>query len=169
MFLVRPTERYKVTYIAGLKEFQKEGRNLKFDVSELEKDFGAFAGMLRDKAYNSGLPQGKVPESVFWLIDNSTFIGRITIRHTLNEYLYNYDGHIGYEIRPSKRNMGYGRMLLQLGLQETRRLGLQRAMVSCGSDNIASRKIIEGNGGVFENEVWQEGGSIGIRRYWIEL
>lgn len=169
MFLIRPAERYKETYIEGLREFQREGRNLKFDISELGKDFGTFAEMLRGKALESGRRYNRVPESIFWLIDNSTFIGRITIRHALNDYLYRYDGHIGYEIRPSRRNKGYGKKLLKLGLAEARRLGLQRIMISCGADNMASRKIIEDSGGIFENEVWQEDCEGAIRRYWIEL
>ncbi len=169
MFLIRPSERYKTTYLEGLKEFQREGRNLKLDASALEKDFSAFVAMLRSREGSSGLPNGKVPESVFWLIDNSEFIGRITIRHGLNEYLYRYGGHIGYEIRPARRRQGYGKQLLELGLQEARRLGLDSVLVTCDSDNIASRGIIESNGGIFENEVpFQEDTPL-IRRYWIKL
>lgn len=65
------------------------------------------------RGYKEGrnLPKGFAPESVFWLIDDEEFIGRASIRHELTPHLREIGGHIGYEIRPSKRRQGYGTMI----------------------------------------------------------
>ena len=52
---------------------------------------------------------GKVPDSVFFLLDTERdrLLGAINIRHYLNEYLLKEGGHIGDGIRPSERRKGY--------------------------------------------------------------
>ncbi|MFD6812884.1 GNAT family N-acetyltransferase [Enteractinococcus coprophilus] len=39
-------------------------------------------------------------------------IGRVSTRHKLNEYLLNFDGHIGYAIAPEFRGRGYTKQIL---------------------------------------------------------
>jgi len=46
---------------------------------------------------------------------------------------------------------------------------LARVRITCDDDNIASRRIIERNGGVLESRGWSDRGGTVIRRYWIEL
>ena len=46
------------------------------------------------------------------------FIGHVSIRHELNAALEVQGGHIGYAIRPSKQQQGYGSRLLALALPE---------------------------------------------------
>lgn len=169
MFLVRPCVRYKASFLEGLREFHREGRNLRYDISELDKDFESFVLSIRQKEDADEFVRQMVPETVFWLIDSGEYIGRISIRHWLNEYLHTYGGHIGYEIRPSKRQRGYGKQVLRLGLQEAGRLGLEKVLVICSTGNIGSKKIIEGNGGILENEIRQERDRTSILRYWIEV
>lgn len=43
-------------------------------------------------------------------------------------------GHIGYAIRPSERRKGYAGRMLALGLQEARKLALDRVLVTCDAD-----------------------------------
>ena len=57
--------------------------------------------------------------------------------------------------------------MLALALEECRKLGLDRALVTCDKTNIGSAKTIQKNGGVLENEVL-EGDRI-TQRYWIAL
>ena len=95
-------------------------------------------------------------------------IGGISIRHNIdNDYLFNYGGHIGYGIRPSERNKGYGSMILILGLNETKKIGINKVLITCLNDNIFSKKIIEKNGGILENIVQYDSGL--MCRYWIDL
>ena len=91
------------------------------------------------------------------------------VGHELNDLLFKIAGHFGYMIRPSKRRQGYGKVILRLGLEQARKMGLKRVLVTCDENNIGSKKVIEYNGGQFENEVCVEGSSIKKLRYWIDL
>lgn len=169
--LVTPSLQYEQIYREALAELQEEnrtvGRHLDFDGKE---PFDEFISRLRGYKEGRNLPNGFVPESVFWLIDDEgEFIGRVSIRHELTERLREIGGHIGYEIRPSKRRQGYGTLILSLALNEARSLGLRRALITCDETNVGSRKIIEYNGGVLENKVSQGEGKPNKLRFWIEL
>lgn len=168
MHLESPSIRYKHCYLQAMVEAKDEPITLLY-VPEANQSFDDFIKQLRERARGENLPDGWVPESVYWLVDKGVFIGRVSIRHSLNAFLLQVSGHIGYCIRPLKRKMGYGTAILSLGLQEAKKLGLQRVLVTCDEDNMGSRKIIEKNGGKLENIV-----SIGEdkprkRRYWIEI
>ena len=112
--------------------------------------------------------EGFCPTSIFWLVKNNEYIGRISIRHELNKWLLNYGGHIGYEICPTKRKSGYGKTILKLGLDKAKKMGLRKVLITCDSDNIASKKIIELNSGKFENKLVMDTG-VEKLRYWIYL
>lgn len=167
--LTPPSEAYKESYIQALQEFQAEGRNLNFDVTELNEDFGGFVQLLLDQKDRSKLAPGRVPSSDFWLIDDNEFTGRLSVRHELNDHLLKIGGHIGYEIRPSKRRHGYGNEILKLGLEKAKELGLHRVLLTCDEDNIGSKKIIENNGGQFENAIAIDGSATKKLRYWIGI
>ncbi len=110
-----------------------------------------------------------VKDSVFFLYDinNKKILGASNIRHELNEYLYNYGGHIGLGIRPSERGKGYGKILLKLSLNECHKLGIKKVLITCRDKNIPSRKTILSCGGIKENEVIKNDEK--IERYWIEI
>lgn len=147
-FLSKPIDIYKESYISALEEFQSEGLNLKYDKSELNKNFYNFIKELNELELNPKIELGKVKESTYWLIDKQEFIGRISIRHSLSEYLEKYDGNIGFEICPSKRKMGYGSILLSLGIEQAKKLELNKILIMCKDSNTASIKIIEKNNGI---------------------
>jgi predicted acetyltransferase len=56
-----------------------------------------------------------------------------------------------------------------LGLEKARELGLRRVLVTCDEDNIGSKKIIEHNGGQYENAIQIEGDKVKKLRYWIDI
>lgn len=167
--LVRPSIDYKESYLEALKEFQSEGRNLDYDIQKLADDFEGFVNKLLGLAEGKDLPEGFVPESKFWLVDKGEFIGTASIRHSLNENLLKIGGHIGYEIRPSKRHLGYGTEILKQALSEAKRLGIKNALITCDETNIGSRKIIESNGGVLEDIVFYDENMPKKMRFWIEI
>ncbi len=166
-FLTDPSMLYKASFLEAVREFHAEDRNLELDEHDLATNFRYYVQGWHDRKVNPR--PGKVPESTFWLIADDTFVGRVSVRHTLNESLLQFGGHIGYEIRPTKRGQGYGKEILRLGLEQAREVGIVRALVTCDDNNIASAKIIETNGGVLENIVLLSGRDIAIRRYWINL
>jgi predicted acetyltransferase len=93
--------------------------------------------------------------------DRATFIGEVRVRHELNAHLLDAAGHIGYDIAPSARQRGHGRRILALALQKAAQLGITDALLVCDRGNVASRRIIEANGGVFEDE------RSGHLRFWV--
>ncbi|MBA2286289.1 MAG: GNAT family N-acetyltransferase [Ktedonobacteraceae bacterium] len=169
VFLVAPAERYKDSYLQAIQEFQMEGRHIDVNMRRVSRNFGHFLRYLRDLEDRRRIRPGRVPATEFWLIDDNEFVGRLSLRHELNASLLHWGGHIGYEIRPSQRRRGYGKEILRLGLAEARTRGLRRVLITCDADNTGSKKIIEHNGGQFENAVDVEGSPVKKLRYWIDI
>ena len=169
MQLASPSLRYKESYLDALREFQKEGRNLDVNINDLEKNFEQFVIDLTEEAEGKNLKEGRVPQTTFWTLEDEAYIGRISVRHVLNDKLQAGGGHIGYEVRPSKRRRGYGLKMLKQVLPKTKELGIAKVLITCDSTNIASKKIIERCGGVLENEVETGIEKPSKLRYWINL
>ena len=93
-------------------------------------------------------------------------IGRASIRHSLNGFLLNFGGHIGYGVRPQFRRRGFATEILRQSLQYIHELGVTDVLVTCDEDNVGSSKVIESQGGILENRVEYEGTL--KRRYWIK-
>lgn len=112
----------------------------------------------------------RVPDSVFFLLDTERdrLLGAINIRHYLNDELLREGGHIGDGIRPSERRKGYATEMIRLALAECRKLGIEKVLITCDKDNIASAKSIINNGGTLENEFINSDGVI-EQRYWITI
>jgi predicted acetyltransferase len=110
---------------------------------------------------------GYVPDSTFFALDieRNIFVGAVNIRHYLSDYLLKHGGHVGDGIRPSERRKGFATEMIRLALEECKKLGIDRVLMVCNKDNVGSRKSIIYNGGILENEVYEE--EI-IQRYWIE-
>ena len=129
-------------------------------------DFDRYLDQLETKEETDGL----VPDSVFFLLDEERdrLLGAVNIRHYLNESLRREGGHIGDGIRPSERRKGYATELVRLALEECRKLGITRVLMTCDKDNIGSAKSIIRNGGVLECEFINSDGEP-EQRYWICL
>ncbi|MGI5898683.1 MAG: GNAT family N-acetyltransferase [Christensenellales bacterium] len=114
--------------------------------------------------------EGLVPATTFFAVrkHDRKLIGAIQIRHELNDFLLKYYGHIGFGVRPMERKKGYATQMLGLALDYCRQLGLENILISCDKTNAASAATIQKCGGVLENEVAQEDGSL-LQRYWISL
>ena len=129
------------------------------------EDFAYYLEHLEYKEPQEGL----VSDSTFFCFDEkrNLMVGAVNIRHDLNDYLLKYGGHIGDGIRPSERRKGYATEMIRLALEECRKLGLTRVLVTCDKNNIGSAKSIIRNGGILENEVLEKG--VIKQRYWIAL
>jgi predicted acetyltransferase len=99
-----------------------------------------------------------------WIVEDGRIVGGITLRHKFDDAL----GHIGYGIRPSARRRGLASWALGEMLSEARAvLGLDRVLIPCLADNVASARTIESQGGVLESVRHFE--DFSVRRYWITL
>lgn len=113
----------------------------------------------------------RVPQTTVWLVEGDTFIGDAKIRHRLNDRLFKSGGHVGYGIRPTMRRKGYATEMLRLCLIWARdNLQLDRALLSCVEDNIASARVMEKNGGQLIDitpHPYEEGKM--QKRYWVPV
>jgi predicted acetyltransferase len=102
------------------------------------------------------------------LVDGE-LVGRASLRFELNEFFAERGGHVGYGVAPTQRRKGYATEILRQSLIILRAEGVERVLVTCGSDNVASARTIEKNGGVYESTVPPvPGDPTETRRYWIE-
>ena len=116
------------------------------------------------KEMGINLPENRVPSIQFVSFDDvGRALGFLNLRLRLNEGLLNYAGHIGYSIRPSERGKGYAKESLRQGLQFGKEKNIKKALVTCSTENPASRAVIVANGGLFEDV------RNGVERYWIDL
>ena len=108
---------------------------------------------------------GFVTAHTFFALDNEKIVGIINARHELNDYLLNFGGHIGYSVRKSERRKGYAKAMLSYTVDFLLSLGLEKILITCDKNNIASKRTIESCGGILENEVATEDRI--TLRYWI--
>ena len=57
--------------------------------------------------------------------------------------------------------------MLRLNIQNAKALGIEKMLITCDADNIASEKTILHNGGVFESTIDVDGTE--MKRYWITV
>jgi len=168
--LILPSVEYKQSYIKAVREYQDENlfNYQHLEIKDLEDNFEKYVEDIKNEAKGIGLPEGYVPHTVYWLVDEEGYIGRVDIRHQLNDFLDKMGGHIGYDIRPTRRLQGMGKLILKLALEKAKELGIKEAVITCDLDNMGSRRIIEANGGKFV-EVATDSTAIEKRRYIIRL
>lgn len=110
-----------------------------------------------------------VPETVYWATYDGHVVGRISLRHHLNEKLSIMGGHIGYEVSPKWRKRGFATEMLRQILLTSKAKDIGKLLLTCSPHNEASNKTIINNGGQLTQKVFVD--SIGEDRnhYWITL
>ncbi|MFF5084834.1 GNAT family N-acetyltransferase [Actinoplanes sp. NPDC000266] len=171
--LIAPTPRLHTSWLESRDEFgrgtHQDGAGLRpTDEVNTEAGFATWVQRLlteEDPAVPAA--EGWVHCSYRWVVEDGRYLGAIALRHTLNDQLLNYGGHIGYSVRPSARRRGLARWALSEMLGESRKLGLDRVLVTCDPANEPSARTIESNGGILEDIRTTEGKT--VKRYWITL
>src|SRR5579871_1046937 len=131
--------------------------------------FRRYLDVLADQERGINLPSpNHVPSTFLFAFVGPRIVGRISIRHRLNEFLLREGGHIGYVVVPEFRRRGYATEILRQALQIARdRCGIARVLVTCDDGNEGSRRTIEKNGGALENVITTPSAAR-LRRYWID-
>ena len=165
--LIAPDRGLKRDFLQMAGEFAAEGSTR---WTEAREDFESYFVRHEGCLDRNRLPRGAVAWTAYWLQQSDgQIVGRSSLRHELNDYLRREGGHIGYAIRPSARRQGYGTRILALTLVEARKLSFSRVLVTCDAINIGSRRIIERNGGVLEDDVISSESGQVVLRFWIDL
>ena len=169
--LVRPDVRYRRSFIVAMAEFADEGRTgdhsmVGDDIASFSATWGTgdgFATYVDRLILDESQPRKAefVECTSFFWVEGEEYLGRIAVRHRLNDWLKEVGGHIGYDVRRSARRRGHATAMLRAVLPFCRDLGIEQALVTCDTDNVGSRKVIEHCGGVLEDE------RQGKLRYWV--
>lgn len=160
--LVKPTIEYKAQVLAYKKDFIDHG----------EKIYGS-GGLARATSYEEWLdtikkhenpktcPKGRVPASQFLVVrtEDNKVVGMLNIRHKLDDYLREHGGNIGGSTISTERRKGYARSALVRALEECKRLGMKKVLITCDRNNVGSVRILESIGAKLVREVPEQDGS----------
>lgn len=171
--LIAPTARLRSSWLAARDEWghgvHQDGSGLR-DADEVDTvaGFTEWVTWLRRQSDESiPVADGWVHATYWWIVEQDTYLGAISLRHQLNDFLLRAGGHIGYGLRPSARGRGLATWALGVVLSHAHARGIDRCLVTCADHNTASARTIERNGGVLEDVRETELGR--TRRYWIDL
>ena len=145
MILVEPSDEYSVQIASYRKEFLESGDSMDGTCGLRNFDdpieFIAYSNCFKNPLTG---PQGKAPSTQYIFVreDDRKVVGMIQIRHFLNEYLENFGRHIGYSVSPRESRKGYASQMLKVSLPECKSLGIDKVLVTCGPENIGSKKTI---------------------------
>ena len=123
--------------------------------------------LARQRAGAPDLPAPMVPATFLVAEVRGELVGRVSIRHILNDFLRHEGGHVGFAVRPAHRRHGYATEILRQSLVVARSIGIDRVLVTCDEGNVGSAAVIERCGGKLENVVSSNDGRP-QRRYWID-
>jgi predicted acetyltransferase len=170
-----PTVRVHTSFLAAIAQFRAEGRGEPGDDSVLGQQLRRYGGQwntpdgfadhvtdLRAEALpDTPRPEGIVASTDLWWISGSSYLGRVSVRHTLTDRLRDSGGHIGYDVVPSARRQGHATAMLAAALRVAADLGITSALLTHVPTNEASRRVIERNGGILDSADER------VLRYWI--
>lgn len=156
--LTSPTAAVRVSYLTGERaDCLLRGTDTDW-LGPASDDFDDFVAKRREVSI-----RWDVPSTVLWYVSGEHYLGTLVIRHELTPQLAAVGGNVGYHVVAPWRRQGHATRMLAAGLVECRRLGLDRVLLTCDSENVASCRVIAANGGQ------PDGNSGGEDRFWITL
>lgn len=163
MILRELTVEDEIAFYQMLDEWEdSSGFNLLFGlVSDLT--FEKFLGLMKDLSEGKNLSPSEVPTTSLYGFVDGAIVGKVSIRHSLNPHFEKTAGHVGYGVVDKYRGNGYGAAMLARALEFAKGIGLEKVLLICEEENLASIKIIQKNGGVLVSTSEKR------MRFWIEL
>lgn len=167
--ILKPTLRLTPSYLEFIEEMRLKGEVIWEGMApSAEEDLEEFVARLNWEEVHSR--PGLVPKSTYWgVIDGAKVVGRIVLRHHLNEKLRELGGNIGYEVRPSARRCGVAKEMLRKLLETPKAKEIGRLLMTCSPSNEASNKLILASGGILEKTAYVAAWERDTNYYWIDL
>ncbi|MDO4434947.1 MAG: GNAT family N-acetyltransferase [Cardiobacteriaceae bacterium] len=166
--LTKPSLEHQEAILTFRREFLKV-----YDYVHGSNELNAFT----DYGFRAWIHYVEAPAGTSWFgyekVNDSTYlawldgkvVGIMHIRHQLSDILLQRGGNVGYSVHPDYQGRGIASEMLKYAIGKLKSLGLERILVTCSSQNAASRAVIKKNGGVLENII--DTGNTSIERYWI--
>ncbi|MGH6979929.1 MAG: GNAT family N-acetyltransferase, partial [Stellaceae bacterium] len=119
--------------------------SIRRDADAFLRDLISFDGPIR---HADGTETPRLPNTLRWIWDGE-FCGLVSLRWQAGTDALpaSVPGHLGYGVVPWKQRRGYATTAVALTLRAARAVGLRRLFVAIEETNIASRRVIENNGG----------------------
>lgn len=159
----------EVAFFEGLREAEGEDPHWYSFSWKPGMSYPEMMKVLRDEAAGINLLPGRVPHTMLYAFLEGKIVGRLSVRHHLNEQLRRRGGHVGYWVAPRFRRQGHAAEILRQGLEFCKNREINPVMITCAEDNVPSWKLIERFGAKLEGKVWDDEDQEMIRRYWIEM
>lgn len=131
--------------------------------------FAEYLNRVESWSLGKSLPPRFVANTFLVGVVDRKIVGRLSLRHRLNDFLERVGGHIGYGVIPSCRRRGYATEMLRQALPLCLSLGIDKVLITCDVTNIGSRKVIEKCGGIFESLTDEPKLKVQKCRYWIHI
>jgi predicted acetyltransferase len=172
LVLVKPDNQHKTSFLAGFDELQSDSDRISW-IYLGEAAFQDFFQINFQEYVNTLLqretqpPPNFVRDSVYWALLENEVVGRIAIRHELNDFLEKVGGHIGYIVRPSARRKGIATEMLRQILLSPKAKSIGKLLLTCDETNIASERTIIKNGGILQDIFIFEPNKPAKKRFWL--
>ena len=150
LMLVKPSKQYLPCFVKSIDDYKRDENHFgRGGIDPLihaleENRIDEYLQKLADYEHAKNLPDGYVPESRFWLLDNDEFVGSFSIRHKLTQKLEQIGGHIAANISKKYRGKYSSFIGIKMCLNEAHKLGLKRVLMTCDTENTISYRAIMG-------------------------
>lgn len=160
----------ETSFMNALKDW--EGEDLSWFTFDWREgiDFSSHLERLELNKKGVNLPQGFVANTMFYGFLGDEIIGRVHVRHELNQFLLERGGHIGYALAPRFRNKGLSFAMVSAVLPYlSDKLELDKVLITCSKENLPSVRLIEKLGAQLENYFHDQKTGETVCRFWLDL
>jgi len=167
---VPPSVDHEQAFLAMLADFEAHDPANAGFYGAARADFAAYVRELLDEEAGVNLRENRVPCTHRWLlVPSGEIVGATRLRHRIDTpFLAANGSHIGYDVAPSHRGKGYGHAALRVALDEAASRGMSRLVLFAAEDNVASRAVIERQGGQLASITFSEFYQERLCAYWID-